>query len=110
MIRASDLTEKEVINITDGRRIGLITDIDVNLEKGKINAIIVPDNEKVFGLFGKELENEITWAEIKKIGIDVILVEVKGNIEPHIGSYMKENDIDNDNTSKYNGFEKNNKK
>ncbi|AOY77418.1 YlmC/YmxH family sporulation protein [Clostridium formicaceticum] len=93
MIRASDLTEKEVINITDGRRLGLISDIDVNLEKGKINAIIVPNSEKFFGLFGKELENEITWVEIKKIGIDVILVEVKNNIEPHLRHYEEDEDF-----------------
>ncbi|AKL95614.1 sporulation protein YlmC/YmxH [Clostridium aceticum] len=93
MIRASDLTEKEVINITDGRRLGLISDIDVNLEKGKINAIIVPNSEKFLGLFGKELESEVTWAEIKKIGIDVILVEVKSNIEPHLNYYDEEDDF-----------------
>lgn len=92
MIRASDLTEKEVINITDGRKLGLISDIDVNLEKGKIDAIIVPDHERVFGFFGKDYENEIRWAEIKKIGIDVILVEIKGNIELNKTSYLEENE------------------
>lgn len=105
MIRASDLTEKEVINITDGRRLGLISDIDVNLEKGKINAIIVPNNEKVFGLFGKEYESEIKWAEIKKIGIDVILVEVKGNIEPHKVSYVDDEEM-NEVLAKYNAAKK----
>ncbi|SES64889.1 sporulation protein, YlmC/YmxH family [Natronincola peptidivorans] len=100
MIRASDLTEKEVINITDGRRLGLITDIDVNLEKGRINAIIVPNNDKFFGLFGKEMESEITWAEIKKIGTDVILVEIKGNIEPHNMDYSE-----SDHTDSYNSLE-----
>ncbi|SNS24279.1 sporulation protein, YlmC/YmxH family [Anaerovirgula multivorans] len=106
MIRASDLTEKEVINITDGRRLGLISDIDVNLEKGKINAIIVPNSEKVFGLFGKDYESEIKWAEIKKIGIDVILVEVKGNIEPHKASYIEDEEEMNQLLSKYNAEKK----
>ncbi|MCC5911876.1 MAG: YlmC/YmxH family sporulation protein [Clostridiaceae bacterium] len=90
MIKASDLTEKEVINITDGRRLGHIADIDVDLKKGKINAIIVPNNEKFFGFLGKEMESEISWGEIKKIGIDVILVEVKGNIEPQKIKYDAE--------------------
>lgn len=81
MIKASDLTEKEVINITDGRSLGFITDLDVDLEKGRINSIVVPNQEKFFGLFGKELENEISWRDIKKIGVDVILVEIKSDIE-----------------------------
>lgn len=81
MIKASDLTEKEVINITDGRSLGFIIDLDVDLEKGRINSIVLPDQEKVFGLFGKEQENEILWRNIRKIGEDVILVELKTNIE-----------------------------
>ena len=36
MIKASDLREKEVINITDGTRLGLIEDVEVNLDKGRI--------------------------------------------------------------------------
>lgn len=81
MIKASDLTEKEVINITDGRSLGFIIDLDVDLERGRINSIVLPDQEKVFGLFGKEQENEISWRNIRKIGEDVILVELKTNIE-----------------------------
>jgi len=81
MIKASDLTEKEVINITDGRSLGFIIDLDVDLEKGRINSIVLPDQDKVFGLFGKEQENEISWRNIRKIGEDVILVELKTNIE-----------------------------
>ena len=81
MIKASDLTEKEVINITDGRSLGFIIDLDVDLEKGIINSIVLPDQDKVFGLFGKEQENEISWRNIRKIGEDVILVELKTNIE-----------------------------
>ncbi len=81
MIKASDLTEKEVVNITDGRRIGMITDLEVDLQKGKINAIIIPDSGRIIGLFSKELEYEIKWNQIKKIGEDVILIEIKDGAE-----------------------------
>ncbi len=81
MIKASELTEKEVVNITDGRRIGTITDLEVDLQKGKINAIIIPDSSRLIGLFSKELEYEIKWNQIKKIGEDVILVEIKNSSE-----------------------------
>jgi len=82
MLKASDLTQKEVINIADGKRIGLITDLEVDLKKGKINAVIIPDSGRFMGLFGKEHEFEISWDQIKKIGEDVILVEIKSAVEP----------------------------
>ena len=82
MIKASDLTEKEVVSITDGKKIGMITDLEVDLEKGKINAIIIPGGGRLMGLFGKELEYEISWNQIKKIGEDVILIEIRDRVEP----------------------------
>lgn len=82
MIKVSDLTEKEVVCITDGRKIGMITDFEVDLEKGKINAIIIPEGKRIMGLFSKELEYEISWSQIKMIGEDVILIEMRDRIEP----------------------------
>ncbi len=82
MIKASDLTEKDVVSITDGKKIGMITDLEVDLEKGKINAIIIPGGGRLMGLFGKELEYEISWNQIKKIGEDVILIEIRDRVEP----------------------------
>jgi len=90
MLKASDLTEKEVVNITDGRRIGMITDLEVDLQKGKINAIIIPDSGRLMGLFSKEHEYEIRWNQIKKIGEDVILVELKDGSEQIKPSYNDE--------------------
>ncbi|MFZ5965837.1 MAG: YlmC/YmxH family sporulation protein [Bacillota bacterium] len=77
MISTSDLRQKEIINIVDGRRIGFVSDIEVNLEKGRVDALIVPGPGKFLGFFGKDHDYYITWSEIKKIGIDVILVELK---------------------------------
>lgn len=83
MLRASDLTQKEVINITDGKRVGLIADLEVDLNKGKINAIIIPSAGRFLGIFGKEFDYEISWDQIKKIGEDVILIEMRSAVEPH---------------------------
>lgn len=82
MIKASDLTEKEVVSIIDGKKIGMIMDFEVDLEKGKINAIIIPESGRLMGLFGRELEYEISWNQIKKIGEDVILIEIRDGMEP----------------------------
>ena len=81
MIKASDLTEKDVVSITDGKKIGTIMDLEIDLERGKVNAIIIPGGGRLMGLFGKELEYEIGWNQIKKIGEDVILIEIRDRVE-----------------------------
>jgi YlmC/YmxH family sporulation protein len=74
--RASDLEARDVINILDGRRLGSIVDVEFSLETGRIIAIVVPGAAKVLGLFGRDSEIVIPWEKIKKIGTDVILVEL----------------------------------
>lgn len=78
MVKISDLRMREVINIVDGRRLGVIKDIDIDLEEGRIDAIILPglNGGKFLGFLGKEEEIIVPWDKIKKIGMDVILVEV----------------------------------
>lgn len=76
MYRSSDLKQKEVINIADGRRLGFVSDVEINLEDGRLEAIILPGAGRFFGLLGKENEFVIPWDRIKKIGEDIILVEM----------------------------------
>lgn len=71
----SDLKLKEVINIVDGKRLGAITDIEIDVESGKLTAIVVPGNGKFLGMFGRSEDIVIPWDRINKIGFDVILVE-----------------------------------
>ncbi|PKM81131.1 MAG: YlmC/YmxH family sporulation protein [Firmicutes bacterium HGW-Firmicutes-13] len=76
MLKTSDLKSREVINIQDGRRLGLISDLDIDLEEGRIKAIIVPGSGRLFGVFGGDRDYVIPWDRIVKIGIDTILVEL----------------------------------
>uniref|UniRef100_A0A7C1J541 YlmC/YmxH family sporulation protein n=1 Tax=Ammonifex degensii TaxID=42838 RepID=A0A7C1J541_9THEO len=76
MLKISDLRLREVINVLDGRRLGLIKDIDIDVENGKINALVLPRPSRVFGFFGREDEIIVPWEKIIRIGLDVILVEV----------------------------------
>jgi len=84
MVRISDLRMREVINIADGRRLGPIKDIDINLEEGRINAIILPGHGagggRLMGFIGREEELVVPWTKVKKIGLDVILVDLSFNI------------------------------
>lgn len=74
-LRVADLQKKEVININDGKRLGFLYDIEVDLETGRIGSIIIPGGSRFFGLFGRGEEYVITFSQIKKIGDDIILVE-----------------------------------
>jgi len=71
-----DFKHKEVINITDGRRLGFVQDVTANLETGIITSIIVPGNAKLFNLFSSNNDIGIPWEKIKCIGEDIILVEI----------------------------------
>ena len=42
MLSTDKLKHREVINIRDGRSIGYIEDIEINLEKGTIEGIVIP--------------------------------------------------------------------
>lgn len=83
MVKTTDLREKEVINVRDGTRIGFISDLEVNLEKGIIEAIVLPGPGKIFGLFGKNQDYIIKWKNIIRIGSDVILVDLNVNTEDY---------------------------
>ena len=40
--RVTELRCKEVINITDGQRLGFVSDVEVQLPEGKVLALVVP--------------------------------------------------------------------
>jgi YlmC/YmxH family sporulation protein len=76
MDRVFDLQKKEVINLTDGKRLGFLYDVEIDLKTGRIGSIIVPGEGKFLGLFGKDEEYIISFSQIKKVGDDIILVEL----------------------------------
>ena len=73
----TDLHCKEVICVCDGRRLGFISDAHIDLPEGHILAIIVPGPCRFWGLWGRKDEFVIPWHCIKRIGPDIVLVDVK---------------------------------
>ena len=72
-----DFKHKEVINISDAKRLGYVQDVCADLGTGKITSIIVPGNtNKFMSLFSSINDIEIPWEKIKCIGEDLILVEI----------------------------------
>ena len=75
----TDLQCKEVICIANGQRLGFVSDILVELPEGKVCALVVPGPCRILGLFGRRDDYVIPWNCIRRIGPDIILVDVKPN-------------------------------
>ncbi len=76
-MRISEFQAKDVINISDGKKLGNIGDIEIDVRTGAIQSIVLYGSGKYFGIFGKDEEVVIPWNQILKIGEDVILVRSK---------------------------------
>jgi len=77
-MKISDFQAKDVINIVNGKKLGNISDIELDPREGTIDAIVVPQIHRIFGLFGSaEAALIIPWNNIVKIGEDVVLVRVE---------------------------------
>lgn len=73
-MRLSDLQNKDVVNIKDGKRIGNIIDVSID-NNGKTVGIMVEKYRFFVSLFNTSVV-EIKWDQIEKIGADVILVNI----------------------------------
>lgn len=77
MVKISEFQTKDVINIIDGKKLGTVQDLEIDLRQGRIDALVVPAQTKLFGFFGNSSEYIIPWENIIKIGVDVILVKLE---------------------------------
>lgn len=75
MSRYAELRNKEVINLSDGCRMGYVCDVEFNLDNGRIQSLVIPRKTGFWGVFSKHDEYIISWEKIKKIGDDIIFVE-----------------------------------
>ena len=72
-MRLSELQDKDIINIRDGKKIGSIIDLNID-EEGEMKSLVVEESK--FVLFNSKNEMEVMWEQIEKIGEDVILVKI----------------------------------
>ena len=74
-MRLSELQNKTVINLVDGKNIGSIIDVSID-EKGITTGLIVEKHKFLVSYFSSSNEIVIKWSQIEKIGEDVILVNL----------------------------------
>ncbi len=73
--RITKLRDMEIIDVRSGSRYGYVGDLEIDLESGKVRALVVPGRLRLFGLLGRERERVFLWESVRRIGEDIILVE-----------------------------------
>jgi len=77
----SDLAGKEIINLYDGAKLGLVGDADLDISlNGSVEAIILTSRGGAGFWSSREREREllvIPWQTIKKVGSEVIIIDLQ---------------------------------
>lgn len=88
-MRMADLAGKEIININDGARLGVVgeTDLAIDSETGEIHSIILPRKGGMLNFWSEKHELVIPWEAVKKIGMEVIIVTLD-QATPRTGRFL----------------------
>ncbi|MFT5875908.1 MAG: YlmC/YmxH family sporulation protein [Clostridium sp.] len=73
MYALNNLRQMEIIDINSGSKMGYIKDLRVDCEENRIISILMPTQKSSW--FNKNNSIEIPWEKVKKIGVDVILID-----------------------------------
>ncbi len=73
--RITQMRCKEVVDIQSGSRYGSVGDLEIDLDTGRVHALVVPGRLRFFGLLGRERERVFPWSAIRCFGEDIILVD-----------------------------------
>jgi YlmC/YmxH family sporulation protein len=77
-MRLAELVGKEIVNIHDGARLGVVgeSDLAIDAESGQVQSIILPRRANLLTLWMERQQLVIPWEAVKKIGSEVIVVEL----------------------------------
>ena len=76
MLKLSEFIYREVINISDGEKLGFVSDMEFDANTGNITSITIPVKTKRL-FVSKKNGIKIPWDNLKKIGDDIILVDIE---------------------------------
>ena len=74
-----ELKRKETVNLSDGKKLGKVTDVVFTYPEGKVLGIVVPGDR---GFHWCKSRLFIELCNVKKIGVDVVLVDIKAAPKP----------------------------
>ncbi|HHY71054.1 MAG TPA: YlmC/YmxH family sporulation protein [Thermoanaerobacterales bacterium] len=78
-MRLSELGGKEIINLYNGARLGVIGNSDLVFDKvsGKIIYLLIPKKRAYFFLLGDRNYTEVSWDAIRKVGPDIVIIDME---------------------------------
>jgi len=78
-LRMAELAGKEVINLTNGARLGVVgeSDLAIDVQSGQVQALILPRRVGLTGWWSRAGALVIPWEAVRKIGNQVIIVELE---------------------------------
>lgn len=77
-MKLMELGDKEIVNLNNGERLGLVADSDmiIDRETGEIISLLVENRKLGMKFLGIDKDGiEIPWSAIRKIGYDMIIIE-----------------------------------
>ena len=77
MMLFSELKCKDVINLRNCEKLGRISDLEFDECSGQICKVIIPCGNKFFNFFNQEPDICIPFKDIKQIGPDIIIVDIR---------------------------------
>ena len=89
--KISDLQERQIVNIADGKCLGNVKDIELNLTRGVIQALVLPGPGGLRGILQNQGDLRIPWQKVVRIGVDVVLIDMPelAEEESYIPSKMR---------------------
>jgi YlmC/YmxH family sporulation protein len=77
-MKLNQLMGKEIINLADGEKLGMIAEVDISFteQTGELESILVPIEKGGFSLWGEEQYLEVPWDSIVKIGNEVVIIDL----------------------------------
>lgn len=77
-MRYTDLKKRECVSTTTGERLGFITDVIIDENKGLVTHLVIGEKRKISMRKDTE-EHVIDLQEIETVGEDVLIVALKNN-------------------------------
>ena len=75
-MKLSELQKKDIVNIRDGKKVGKIIDVEFDSNSGVMIHFVIERAHIVRNLFSQTQDIKIKFNQIKKLGEDVILIDI----------------------------------
>lgn len=77
-IRLSDLTGKNIVNLYDGTRLGVIYEPNVSFDAdtGRLEMLYLGGRNGFTGMWSEKNSLPIPWESVKKVGQEVVIVDL----------------------------------